>query len=153
LVTRGLAEGWLEIRAARIAGATAAAGGRLRLELRPRGSETSTTLDADWIVNCTGPERDVTRQSSPLVAALRRRGLIVPDAFRLGVHTGPAGELIDARGQPMPRMMALGPWRVADLWESTAVPELRQQAAEVAARLTIEVTRRSNRAYGSSGVS
>ena len=92
-----------------------------------------------WIVNCTGPERDVTRQSSPLVCALLRRGLLAADALGLGVHTGPAGELRDAHGRPVPRMLALGAWRIADLWESTAVPELRQQAADVAERLSIEL--------------
>jgi uncharacterized NAD(P)/FAD-binding protein YdhS len=127
-IARGVAEGWLEIRAARLRSVRPTQG-RLRVEL------DRATVDASLLVNCTGPERDVTRQPGRLVAALLGRGLLCPDRLGLGVHTGPTGELLGADGRVVPRLHVVGPWRTADLWESTAVPELRVQAAQVALRI------------------
>ena len=42
------------------------------------------------------------------------------------------GVLLDPHGQPVPGMYAVGPPRKGVLWESTAIPEIRAQAAVVA---------------------
>ena len=61
------------------------------------------------------------------------KGLVTPDPLGLGIRTGPRGEVLDRAGAAVPGAFAIGPWRVAGLWESSAVPELRGQAAAVAA--------------------
>jgi uncharacterized NAD(P)/FAD-binding protein YdhS len=86
------------------------------------------TRDVGCLINCTGPERDVTRQELPLVRSLVARGLVTRDPMGLGVPSGPHGEIGEG-------LYAVGPWRIADLWESTAVGELRAHAADTAAAI------------------
>lgn len=87
---------------------------------------------ADALVNCTGPSTDISRSGDPLLLALRERGLASPDPLCLGLSTTTDGVLLDPHGQPVPGMYAVGPPRKGVLWESTAIPEIRTQAAEVA---------------------
>ena len=58
-----IADGSLEIAGARLV-ATEQHGDRLRCTF------TNMTRDVRWLVNCTGPERDVRAQTSPLVRSL-----------------------------------------------------------------------------------
>ena len=97
------------------------------------GAETSITVDA--VVNCTGPLTDITRSSDPLLLALRERGLAVPDPLFLGVACTAAGQLLDQEGRPIPGLHSVGSPRKGVLYESTAIPEIRAQAAEVARSL------------------
>jgi uncharacterized NAD(P)/FAD-binding protein YdhS len=93
------------------------------------------TLFADAVINCTGPMTDVSRSSDPLLRALLGRGVVTPDPLRLGVACTPHGEVLDVSGQPVPGIYVVGPPRKGTLWETTAVPEIRGQAAALAQRL------------------
>jgi uncharacterized NAD(P)/FAD-binding protein YdhS len=66
----------------------------------------------------------------------------VSDPLGLGVQTASDGAVIDATGRADGRISALGPLRRGELYESTAVPELRAQAAQIAATL-VELPARS----------
>lgn len=90
------------------------------------------SLVADAVVNCTGPLGDVERTADPLLTALLGRGLIVPDDLHLGLACTPAGEVLDAQGRAVPGLFTVGPPRKGVLYETTAVPEIRVQALEVA---------------------
>ncbi|WP_309649008.1 FAD/NAD(P)-binding protein [Nocardioides sp.] len=94
---------------------------------------------ADALVNCTGPSTDISRSGDPLLLALRERGLASPDPLCLGLSTTTDGVLLDPHGQPVPGMYAVGPPRKGVLWESTAIPEIRTQAAEVARAQVVSV--------------
>ncbi|KQW48662.1 hypothetical protein ASC77_07950 [Nocardioides sp. Root1257] len=94
----------------------------------------------DAVVNCTGPLTDISRTDDPLLQALQRRGLVAPDPLRLGLDSTPSGQVVGADGVPVPGLYAVGPPRKGTLWESTAIPEIRTQAAEVA-RLVLDRTR------------
>jgi len=50
-----------------------------------------------------------------------------------GLRTAPDGALLDRRGRADDRLWTLGALRRGELWETTAVRELRDQAAIVAA--------------------
>ncbi|GEP33684.1 hypothetical protein NSZ01_14520 [Nocardioides szechwanensis] len=89
-------------------------------------------VPADALVNCTGPSTDITRSGDPLLLALRERGLATPDPLHLGLATTTDGQLVDPQGLPVAGLYAVGPPRKGVLWESTAIPEIRTQAAEVA---------------------
>jgi uncharacterized NAD(P)/FAD-binding protein YdhS len=103
---------------------------------QPRGGDTSRTLRVARVINCTGPASDYARLDLPLVVQLRRAGWLVPDPLRLGVETAADGRLLGSDGNPVEGLYTLGPLRRPALWESTAIPEIRQQAAELAKRLT-----------------
>jgi uncharacterized NAD(P)/FAD-binding protein YdhS len=61
-----------------------------------------------------------------------------PDPLRLGIGADPAGAVLDTAGRPSSSIFTLGP-PLRGLWyETTAIPEIRDQAAVLARRLTAE---------------
>lgn len=126
--------GEFQVVAGRITAVARSSGG-LRVSFRKRGSGDIAHVQVGHIVNCTGAQSDVARMSDPLVRRLLGGGLISRDPLGLGVVTAEDGSLIDAAGRPSGVLFTVGSWRKAELWESTAVPELRKQAAELAKRL------------------
>lgn len=124
-------DGRLSVRAGRLI-AVRPLDGRLLAYLRPRGARRSTALRVDRIVNCTGPSVDVRRDAPPLVRALVAAGLARPCPLGLGLWTDADGRLVDAAGRARDSLRVLGPLRRGEAWESTAIPELRLQAAALA---------------------
>jgi uncharacterized NAD(P)/FAD-binding protein YdhS len=92
-------------------------------------------VEFDRVINCAGPEDDVRRIETTPLAPLLAAGTVRPDPLGLGLEVGLDGRLIDAEGAAAPNLHAVGPLRKGSLWESTAIPEIRRQADELAARL------------------
>ena len=67
---------------------------------------------------------------------LVERGLTRPDPLRLGLDASPAGAVRDAAGRPSNTIFTLGPPLRGLRYETTAIPEIRDQAAALALRLT-----------------
>jgi uncharacterized NAD(P)/FAD-binding protein YdhS len=126
-----IALGLAEVHAGRIMACEEDAGG-ISVCFRDRRHGSLRQLRVQRIVNCTGPETDCRRVQSPLLAGLLLAGLARPDRFSLGLDCDEDGALIDAHGAPSTVLYALGPARKGGLWESTAVPEIRVQASELA---------------------
>lgn len=97
---------------------------------------TRRVLIADRVIDCTGMQPDIRRVSDPLVCSMREDGRIRPGPHGIGLDTDATGALIAADGTPDPRLYAIGSVRRGQLWESIAVPELRQQAAALARTIT-----------------
>jgi len=129
VVDTGVADGSIEVFAARLGEVAAIASGLRCRFVTPNGP--AIERDVRWLVNCTGPERDVRRLASPVVRSLLDHRMLAPDPLGLGVLTGPSGQLIGETGY-VPDAFVVGPWRMADLWEASAIPELRQHAADIA---------------------
>lgn len=90
-------------------------------------------LEVGWVVNCTGPPSDLRRVASQLIADLLNpatRPAAVLSPLGLGFQTK-HGRLLDASGDDPP-IWVLGALRRGELWESTAVPEIRCQAQALA---------------------
>jgi len=102
---------------------------------RERKTGQLKKLLVDRVVNCTGPEGDYRRVSSPLLLDLIQKQQARPDALSLGLDVANDGAVVDAQGLPSNSLYALGPLRKGKLWESVAVPELRVQVAELAGLL------------------
>ncbi|MEU7480274.1 FAD/NAD(P)-binding protein [Lentzea sp. NPDC042327] len=90
-----------------------------------------TELTAGTVVNCTGVRHDVRRCPDPLVAGLLADGHATPGPLGLGFDTLPDGRV--RGGAPL---WTLGALRRGNLWETTAFPEIRAQAAAVARSVT-----------------
>ena len=73
------------------------------------------------------------RKSAFIADALCNRGLARPDPTGMGLLAGENGCLIGPRVPNLQRVFTLGPVLKGQLWETTAVRELRQQAADLAA--------------------
>jgi uncharacterized NAD(P)/FAD-binding protein YdhS len=121
----------LTIHRARIAASESRENG-VRVTLRPRAGEAPYDVNVAWVINCTGPDSDIRRVEEPLWKALLARGVVRPDPHAIGVVTASDGALIDRADKASQSVYLVGPLRKAQLWESTAVPELRVQAADVA---------------------
>ena len=109
-------------------------GRRLRVRVRPTG-EPNAWHTADHVISCTGPLLDYAHMADPLVQSLRAKGQLTPDPLHLGLLTDAHGALLAANGAVAPGLFTLGPSRRPAYFESTAVPELRRQAAALAAHL------------------
>jgi uncharacterized NAD(P)/FAD-binding protein YdhS len=99
---------------------------------RPTGRNDTDALVVARVINCTGPASDYARVDLPLVVQMRRAGWLTPDPLRMGVETDADGRLIGHDGAPVEGLFTLGPLRRPALWESTAIPEIREQAAALA---------------------
>jgi uncharacterized NAD(P)/FAD-binding protein YdhS len=100
-----------------------------------RGATTVKRLHAHRVINCTGSETDCRRIDDSLITSLIVQGLARPDPLFLGLDVDPDGALIDYMSVPSPSLFTIGPTRKGQLWETTAVPEIRQQAEQLAAYL------------------
>ena len=107
--------------------------GRVRL-LRGTVGDALAQLRVDRVIACTGPAADITRVADPLLQQLFAVGRACTDEQRLGLRTDD-GWLLDATGSTSTTLATLGPLRRGELWESTAVPEIRSQATRLADQL------------------
>src|SRR3954447_11252481 len=91
--------------------------------------------DVGWVVNCTGPQTDVRLLGDPLIDDLLRPragfALATPATAGMGFRTD-NGRLVDSHSSTRAPLWALGALRRGELWESTAIPEIRTQALAVA---------------------
>lgn len=93
-------------------------------------------FDVDHVINATGVELRVPTMRNPLLTQMLGEGLALPGPHGIGIASEGDGQVQDGRGQAQDDVLALGSLRVGDLWESTAIPELRGQA-ERAARVLL----------------
>jgi len=87
------------------------------------------------VINCTGPSMNYRNVDSPLLKSLFSQGLATPGPLGGGFNCSTHGALMGADGQASRVLFNLGPGRLGTLLESIAVPEIRQQAFELAATL------------------
>jgi uncharacterized NAD(P)/FAD-binding protein YdhS len=130
-VVRLRARGQLLVHSGRMQSFAVAGGSAVAL-YRPRGERRSRELRAARVVNCTGPAASVADMRHPMVASLLARSLARSDALGMGFSTDGDGALL---GGGRGLLFTLGALRRGELWESTAIPELRSQARTVAERL------------------
>ncbi len=100
-----------------------------------RAREGKKSFHADRVINCTGPSMNYRRVPSALLQNLFARKFVTSGPLGTGLHCATNGALIDADGQASEIMFTLGPARLGDLLESIAVPEIRQQAADLGSTL------------------
>lgn len=127
------ATGKLELLAARLGHITPNAHG-FETTLHLRSGQTRQ-LTPGLIINCTGPHMDLSRVEDPLIASLLAQQAVRQDSLRIGMELDKLGRPLDADGLPHMTLWTIGPLRRALLWETIAIPEIRVQAAELAAEL------------------
>jgi len=110
---------------------------RLRIKIAT-GTDHTVEVVVDRVVNCTGPAMSSHAQEPILLNAVRS-GLAQFDHVGLGICTDDLGRLISAEGAPARSIYTIGPLRKPQLWESTAVQEIRDQAHALALRILAEI--------------
>ncbi|MEV6986458.1 FAD/NAD(P)-binding protein [Sphaerisporangium sp. NPDC051017] len=120
-------------------GAAGVTGSRDALTVAVQDGGVRRDLRVGWLVNGTGPASGVDRD--PFLARLLADGVVRPGPLGLGLDADAGGAVLDAEGRPSDRVFTLGPPLRGKWYETTAVPEIRAQAAVLAPRLVEAVTR------------
>jgi uncharacterized NAD(P)/FAD-binding protein YdhS len=129
-VTAAIAEGRLKVVKGK-ARPVKSEGPLIRLAV-DRGAGTERILEGGMLINCTGPREGYTKGGSTLLSNLLARGLVVADDLDMGIRVTPALTTLQRDGSQSRYLLALGCLLKGTLWETTAVPELRQQSYRVA---------------------
>jgi uncharacterized NAD(P)/FAD-binding protein YdhS len=133
-VMQALTQGRLSLMAAKLAGIEPNAEGAF-VRYRRRGRPEIESLQVGAIVDCTGIVRDVGASTNPVLQSLLDQGLARPDRLRIGLDVGSDCALIGRDGMASRRLFAVGPLTRAAFWEIIAIPDIRNQCAELAGRL------------------
>ncbi len=93
-------------------------------------SSGNDVLRCAYALDCRGPGYDLRRGHAPLLTGMIDTGLMQPHPTGWGAAVD---DDLQMTGQP--GLYAIGPLAIGARLETTAVPELRQQAADIAASL------------------
>ena len=101
-----------------------------RVTLQECGAATATSIEVQRVIYATGV--GCSANSDGLIDNLIGGGFARPDQHGLGVDVTPAFQLVGCGGETNEAIWALGPIVRGVFWESTAVPDIRVQARDVA---------------------
>jgi uncharacterized NAD(P)/FAD-binding protein YdhS len=121
-----IGQGSLEVRGGDVELSAAGAG---ELEAHVSGRTRRTAVLA---INCTGPGLDPRANSDRLVQQLLADGHVRAHPLGVGFDTLDDGAFRSRNGAPSHRLFTLGPPRIGELYETTAIPEIREQAQMLA---------------------
>lgn len=132
-------EGRLQVLAARVLDVDGTS--PLQVTLRERATQLVTAIEADLVIQATGLDTAVQYGAHDLLSQLLRDGLAVADPLQLGVLAQPDGRLVSPTGEPSRGLYAIGSLLRGNLWECTAMPEIRSAAHRLALQLSATATR------------
>lgn len=134
-VTAMVESGKLEIWSGRLYNMELLKENKIKVEIKKRKSGEIIEKIFDRIINCTGPQSDVSKIENKLFRNLLMKGMICSDPMKLGLNALPDGTILSSNNEPSTYMYTLGSNLKGILWESVAVPELRIQAENLAKML------------------
>ncbi len=106
--------------------------------IRSRHQQEYLSVPAKWVINCMGPSMYLHVNQPPLLHSLLQKKVAMLDPLNLGLASVSSGALKLPSGDISSMFYALGPLRKGMLWESTAVPDIRQQCLELVRHLASE---------------
>lgn len=93
-------------------------------------------INVSRIINCTGPETDLINLDKSFLKNCLLKGILTQDKLKLGINADTESfQIINSNGKPHTNLYTIGSNLKGELWESTAVNELRGQAEKLAERL------------------
>ena len=132
-ITDLIAAGLLEIAAGRVLTARPEAEAVV-VEIARRGAPAPKPYRFAAIINCTGPLHATSRTANPLLRSLLDAGAASPDALDIGIAVDERSRVTSAD-----RLWAMSALTKGRYWEITAVPDIRAQAAAIAAQIAEEL--------------
>lgn len=136
-------EGRLHVHAARVLDVDGR--GPLNVTVRSRANQVVTRLESDIVVQATGLDTAVAFAEHPLLSGLLQDGLAIADPLQLGVLAQSDGCLINAAGEIQHGLYAIGSLLRGNLWECTAMPEIRNAADALAMQLSLPYAEHSEK--------
>jgi len=114
----------------------------VRVELWDKKEKRLRKMDVARIINCSGPESDISLMEGGVLKNCLEKGLLRQDFQKLGIDAEwPSMRIIDSAGNPHPNFYTLGNNLRGVLWESTAVKELSEQAERLAEQIRGKIIR------------
>ncbi len=101
-----------------------------------RKKSITRELIVSRIINCTGPQINYKELKNELVINLLRKKMILSDELNMGIKTEISGKIIQNSQDVSSDFYAIGNLLRGVLWETTALPEIRNQAALIAQQIT-----------------
>jgi uncharacterized NAD(P)/FAD-binding protein YdhS len=81
------------------------------------------------VINCTGPLTNLSQLEKGFLKDCFEKGILTQDALKLGISTNTETfQVLSAKGIPHKNLYTIGSSLKGELWETTAVNELRVQA-------------------------
>jgi uncharacterized NAD(P)/FAD-binding protein YdhS len=133
-ITDALYAGRLTVMAAKVTGIEPNEAGA-RVLYRRRGQSNVLGMQVGAIVDCTGIVKYPHASANPAVHSLFDRGLARADPLHIGIETTADCAIVNHGGVASRRLFAVGPLTRAAFWEIIAIPDIRNQCAELAAKL------------------
>ncbi|MEJ1161477.1 FAD/NAD(P)-binding protein [Prosthecomicrobium sp. N25] len=136
----------LDVTAAKVVAVGGGAG--LEVTFRRRGTEALEVLRVARLIDATGLPSDVRTSPNPVIRSLIDQGLASVDDLALGLAVSDDYAIVDTGGRPSDRLYAVGPLCRGAMWEMIAIPDIRQQCAELADHLAALLQRPPLRSAG-----
>ena len=129
--------GELEIVAATLLGVEAEADGSLVLDLHPRHARAGVRcrLQADFVINCTGPAHGSVLLGNPLLGGMAAAGMLAADPTGLGLAVDAEAHLLRPDGSAWPSIFVVGPLARGTFGELMGLPQISMQPRALAAHL------------------
>jgi uncharacterized NAD(P)/FAD-binding protein YdhS len=134
-IIAAIATGGLTLIAGKICAIEQIESGAL-VHFRRRGQTVVETMQVARIVECTGIVKDPRQTTNQALRSLFDQRLARVDQLRIGIDVTAECAVVDPFGVPSERIFAVGSLTRAAFWEIIAVPDIRNQCAELAARIT-----------------
>jgi uncharacterized NAD(P)/FAD-binding protein YdhS len=103
--------------------------------LRVRGANVTETVQADVVINCTGPGHRSVTASHPVLRQLAERGDLLPDPAQLGIWVDGESRVLRADGTAWRNLFVAGPLARGTFGELMGLPQVNLQPRAVAASL------------------
>lgn len=107
----------------------------IHIQYQDRGSQEVKSIEVGAIIQCTGPNYDLSMVSDPLIKSVIRRNYLQQDVLNIGLETDSQYRLKSPNHPMQQHLYYIGPMLKASYWESIAVPELRVHVQRLAAQL------------------
>ena len=114
-------------------------GNMAKITYRRRGENINSQLDVAYVFNCTGPNFNLKTLDNELLRNLNASGFICPHEFGVGVKTSNIYNVVDASDKVLDNVYIMGPILKPQLFETVAVPELRNEVKDIADKIINQV--------------
>ncbi len=114
-------------------------GNMAKVTYRRRGENINSQLDVAYVFNCTGPNFNLKTLDNELLRNLNASGFICPHEFGVGVKTSNIYNIVDASDKVLDNVYIMGPILKPQLFETVAVPELRNEVKDIADKIINQV--------------
>ncbi|MDR3473620.1 MAG: FAD/NAD(P)-binding protein [Devosia sp.] len=109
--------------------------GGVAASFRRRGKTDPETITVARVYDCGGVTLDVDASSNPAILSLLKQRQARADVRHIGLDVTTDLHVVDANGEPSPRIYAVGPLTRGKFFEIEAIPDIRRQVADLAGRL------------------